>query len=200
MDKCNVELKSWSRFLIRTLAVAPEVLGQRHTFPFAGATVCVQLPDIEMVDRPSRYDEVAFSGPLGASKGEAEYYEICKVDVEVSLSVTHAMPEAVLMTPPKAFELFTDLERKDLDDLTDAHRAIAVEAYDYWLRVVRWVTDDCRIGQAEVSGSESGWTTYLVDAASDTTSPAGSSVSAPLAVSSSGVRTLSEAISRTNVR
>lgn len=167
MGTCNVELKSWSRFLTRTLAVAPELLGQRHTFSFAGAIVCLQLPDVEMVDRPSRYDEVASSGPLGASKGEAEYYEIHKVDVEVSLSVTRAIPEAVLTRPPKAFELFTDSERKDLDNLTDTHRAIAVEALDYWLRVVRWVTDDFRIGQAEVSGSGSEWATYLVDAASE---------------------------------
>lgn len=166
MSHIRVPIRSWDRFLTRHLTVAPEVLGRAHVFAHGGSEVRMRILGIEMVDRTNEFDPVASAGTYYMPSGRYETYHIHKVDVTSSISATRVLPKEILMKPPKAHDLLSGEEQKDLNDLAQQYRSLAIQAFEYWLRIVRWITDDHRIGRPEVNKSDSGWRTYLVEAES----------------------------------
>ena len=164
----QIKVKSWNRFLTRNLAVKPEVLGCGHRFSFEDSTVSIKIPSIDQVDSGQGYDEVASVGARRAVDNEPLEFYIHKVDVEVSIPVTVSIPSEVLNRPPNAHDLFSDEEQKRLDKVAERHQSTAEKAFEYWIRIVRWVCDDSRIGRDRVEDFRSGWRTSLIDAESDT--------------------------------
>ncbi|KAF5428874.1 hypothetical protein C5S36_16215, partial [Candidatus Methanophagaceae archaeon] len=61
-----------------------------------------------------------------------------------------------------------DEKQKQLDKVAERHQSIAEKAFEYWIRIVRWVCDDSRIGRDKVENYRIGWSTALIDAESDT--------------------------------
>ena len=163
-----MKVKSWNRFLTRNLAVKPEVLGCEHRFSFENRTVSIKIPSINQVDSGQGYDKVASVGARRAVDNEPLEFYIHKVDVEVSIPVTVSIPSEVLNRPPNAPDLFSDEEQKRLNKVAEQHQSTAEKAFEYWIRIVRWVCDDSRIGRDQVEDFRSGWSTYLIDAESDT--------------------------------
>ena len=168
METRQMKVKSWNRFLTRNLAVKPEVLGCEHRFSFENRTVSIKIPSINQVDSGQGYDKVASVGARRAVDNEPLEFYIHKVDVEVSIPVTVSIPSEVLNRPPNAYDLFPDEEQKQLNEIAEQHQSIAEKAFEYWIRIVRWVCDDSRIGRDQVEDFRSGWSTYLIDAESDT--------------------------------
>jgi len=163
MKRHKAKIKSWNRFLIRNLAVAPEVMGQEHIFPFENSTVSIKIPSIDQVDRGKGFDEVASVGARRTVDNEPLEFNIHKMDVEVSIPITVSIPLEVLDQPANAYDLFSDEEQSRLNKIAEQHQSIAEKAFEYWLRVTRWVCDDSRIGRDQVEGFRSGWSTYLID-------------------------------------
>ncbi len=168
MKKCQVKVKSWNRFLIRNLGVKPNVMGSEHRFPFDKSMISIKIPSINQVDRGKSYDKVASVGARRAVDNEPLEFRIHKVDVEVLLPVTVGLPAEVLNCNPNAFDLLSKEEQKGLEKFAEQHQSVAEKAFDYWIRIVRWVCYDSRIGRNQVESFHSGWSTYLVDAESET--------------------------------
>jgi hypothetical protein len=166
MEKSHREVRSWNRFVIRNLSVAPNVMGHRHSFPFERSTVIVRIPNADQADRGHGYDGVASVGARSAVDNEPLEFHISKVDVEVSKPITVLIPSEVLKRPPNAYDLLAEGEQDRLNNTAEQHQLIAERAFDHWMRIVRWVCDDSRIGRDRVESFRSGWGTYLVDAES----------------------------------
>jgi hypothetical protein len=166
METRQIEVKSWNRFLTRNLAVKPEVLGCEHRFSFDDRIVSIKVPSSIQVDRERGYNKstsVASIANRRAVDDEPLEYYIHSVDVEVSIPDTLTIPSEVLNLPPNAPEV------SQLMKFVEQHKPIAEKAFEYWIRIVRWVCDDSRIGQNKVENYRSGWSTKLIDVESDTT-------------------------------
>ena len=68
---------------------------------------------------------------------------------------------------PTQYDHFTDQQKGVVENVCNQLSGVAERAFQYWLEIVRWVSDDAMIGQPDVSGFESGWSTYLMDASTN---------------------------------
>lgn len=162
MENIEISVLSSSRFLSRYLVVEPSLIGAEHHFTFNNHEVRILLPKKDMVgDRDS--NAKAHIGARSAKNNEPLDYDIQMVDVELTLVEKLTLPGEVLNRPIKAYELFSEKERQRLDGISDQQHLLAEKAFEYWLRVVRWISDDFRIGSPNVEGFQSGWATYLLD-------------------------------------
>lgn len=168
MKRRQVKVKSWNRFLMRNLGVEPDVMGREHRFPFDNSTVSIKIPSVDQVDRGKNYDEVASVACRRSVDKKPLKFRIHKVDVEVFLSVVLSLPSEILARNPNAFDLLSKQEQKLLGRVAEQHQSVAERAFEYWVRVLRWVCDDSRIGRNEVDSFHSGWSTYLRDAKGNT--------------------------------
>lgn len=168
MKTQQIKIKSWNRFLTRNLVVKPEILGTKHQFPFENSTVSIKIPSIDQIDSGQGFDKVALVGARRAKDNEPLEFHIHKVDVEVSIPSVVLVPSEVLNRPANAYDLFSTEDQTRLNNLAGIHQSIAEKAFEYWIRIVRWVCDDSRIGRDKVEGYSSGWSTYLLDAESHT--------------------------------
>ncbi len=85
------------------------------------------------------------------------------MDVEVSIPIAVSIPLEVLDQPANAYDLFSDEEQSRLNKIAEQHQSIAEKAFEYWLRITRWVCDDSSISRDQVEDFRSGWSTYLID-------------------------------------
>lgn len=60
--------------------------------------------------------------------------------------------------------LFSDRQRKRLDRLVEEGNETADEAFDRWIRLLRWQSRSHDVGRPPVLNHGSGWGTYLQDA------------------------------------
>ena len=166
-DQQAVKLKSWNRFVTRGLHVCPQLMGKTHNFQHDGAEIEVRIPSLDLVDRGPTFDEVATAGSRWAKDNLPIEYQIVQVDVIVNRGLEAKLDPKILTVPPKAYQLVPEDQQTILDDAAKEHGALASHAFQYWLSILRWAVGDYRLGQAEVSGHASGWTTYLHDALSE---------------------------------
>jgi hypothetical protein len=157
----RVKIASWNRFKSEGLAVAPDVLGRTHHFDFEGKRVEVRLPREEHLNRGEGYDTIVectawFKGHIPA------YFHILRVDMLIDVSEEIELEEELLKHSPRREHLTSPSRMKLLDNTVEEHKSLALRAFDYWIRVVRWKNDFWRIGQPEVYGYQSGWGTYLL--------------------------------------
>lgn len=163
-----MHLQSWNRFVLRAFAIAPSLLGARHTWQMGGATIELRLPNVEKIEKDHEEDY-----PVGrlrswrADDGTPLEYFIHQVDVRVNVDACVELPAEVLTRGPNAFDVIPQTQQNELEEVATRHRAIATTAYEYWLSVMRWVCDDYRIGRPEIAGNDSGWSTYLFERSSD---------------------------------
>lgn len=158
----NIKLRSWNRYVIDGLAVCPEVMGMRHLFPFDRAEIEIQLPSCKEVDRDNRHDQVAGVTSWSAD-GQPIKYEIYKVDVIVRLKQCIPLPAKVLDVNANAFELISEQQQRELEDISKEHGRLAESAIEYWLSVLRWKTDDYRISRPYFASGQGDWNVRLFD-------------------------------------
>lgn len=172
MTDSQINILSWNRFTTRDFIVAPELLGLSHKFPFNNGQVKIELPSAdklpeEITDESIResFDSILTivsyrkedgrKIPLGIS--------VKSVDVLVCLNKTITLPEEVLTRQPNPYELLSVEQQKQLDEITKRHGDVSYEAFDRWIRTLRWKSGNGSIGRPEIHGFESGWSTYLLN-------------------------------------
>lgn len=156
-------LKSWDRFKTPNLRVDPGLLGAAHSFTHQGKSIRIALPT---ASEATNADRVKLDHWLEHDPAD---YLIHSVDVSVSIPGTQTFPSAVLERPPNARNIIAPDEQQRLELLSKSTGQIAVEAFDLWIRCVRWKTGLGQFGRAAAVGPETGWTTRLRDMSSGKT-------------------------------
>ncbi len=73
------------------------------------------------------------------------------------------MPVEVLSKPVNSYELVPEAPWRNWEVLASAYAGKAGDAFEYWVRIMRWRCNRGWIGRPEIQGFESGWGTYLKD-------------------------------------
>lgn len=169
ISKKEYQLRSWNRFVTRNFHIKPELLGRFHRFPFKNAIVTIRLPKKNQVDRTPNFDEIASRGAYRVVDGIEipQGYYIHKVDVVVDLCAVASLSPAILTRHCNAYELVEPEMQERLDGYCVDHEAIAAQAFDYWLSVLRWISDNYAIGRHAVIANNSGWSTYMHEVTSN---------------------------------
>ena len=165
MDKVELELFFWSRFRTRNFAVEPELLSRSHEFDFEQHKVSVTLPSTDDLSEKATQGEQVSVGcyrEIDDQKIPLEF-NVHTVDISIFLPNKLNFPAEILSRPPKAYDLFSENQRKSLDVQTERGGQVAERAYDLWIRILRWKCNNSRIGRPEIHGAETGWATYLID-------------------------------------
>ena len=162
-----IACKSWRRYNLRDLEIAPSVVGQSHKFIHANRPVEVRLPE-----KPRRHkgqlrnDRISCTAfKLYGTRKKPLYYEVYSVDLLTELPKPRAVPEEAIGRVDAT--LLTKRLRLTLKRASNASADLSDQALEYWLRVMRWVTHNSRIGQPMTVGLESGWSTYLLESISE---------------------------------
>lgn len=161
----KVAAASWNQFDVTDFAVTADVVGRKHRFVFRGKTVEIALPkDTDAVKPPIGMERIrTVAWTRTASEKIPTIYEIYDVDVFMLLDKELTIPKKLLESQPKHPEFTTQNKAKYLDDLTDLHEGLSAQAFDYWIRVLRWQTKSSSIGMPTVSKQRYVGSTYLID-------------------------------------
>ena len=167
---------SWSRFLTRNLLVSSRVLGKRHEFKFEKHNVEVALPNpdiAEVAEEPSMLSQaekyrVAIAGRSTDDQNMPTRIAIESADIVIQLPMKVEIDLRMLETPPNRPEFAGEEQVQELNALSEEYSNLASRAFEYWLRVMRWKSEDPTIGRPAIRGFESGWSTYLVSPKSRT--------------------------------
>lgn len=159
----NINIKSWNRFIIPNFCVSASVMGLAHQFIFDNLDVKIKLPPREHADRDFKYNDVASLESSQAETNEPINYNVKKVDVEISEPNQISVPLEALEKPPKQFQYFSEEQKAAIDKITEIHSSVAKKAFNYWLDILRWSSNNAFIGQHQIYGNDSGWSTHIID-------------------------------------
>lgn len=163
----SLTLKSWGRFKTPNLRVDPGLLGACHSFAYKGKSIKISLPIASEVANADRIKLDHWREREGDRQLEPMDYLIHSVDVSVAIPGLHILPTAVLEQPANAFDIISPDEQNRLELLATTAGQLALEAFDLWIRCVRWKTGFAQFGRAATVGPETGWGIRLRDASSD---------------------------------
>jgi hypothetical protein len=146
IDHKQIQANSLHRFSLDRFCIAAEVVGARHTFCYFEKQVSVELP---------REEGPPLDGDLWCYAWRTEgnvpiNYQVRTIKLRVAVGDEIVVPEEALKISPRRDELFTESERKRLDKLIDDFSALAVDAFRYWLSVLRWKSGVGHIGEPQV--------------------------------------------------
>jgi len=160
----DIVAKSWNRYVTTHFCVKADVMGASHEFSFENYRVFVRLPRSDHADRDERkYDQVARVSSYRTDTKEPLAFTVESVDLEIDVPGSISVPDEALVKPPCQFESFSSEQKMVVGEICDSHPAIAERAFEYWLEVLRWSSGFALVGQPEISGKHSGWSTYVVD-------------------------------------
>ena len=163
MKKSEVNLYSWNRFITRNLVILPELLGKVLQFKFENHTIKIILPGIDTVERGGGFDSIISVGARRTSDNKPIEYDVHKVDIEVIKPIRKRIPTEAIKRNANAYELFSQKEQEELNNIAYKYKEIAEKAFEYWMRILRWKCDDSRIGSPEIYDYHSGWNSNLKD-------------------------------------
>lgn len=158
-DRKSVQVSSFERFLIRSLTVSSDVMGKKHQFNYENCLIEISLPDLS--EAKEGYEEGARATKAGVFPEHSDSYDIHEVNITVNKSQNLLIDPQSFKYRPVASQLYTESEREKFNKVCDEYRTIAISAYEYWLTVFRWVTDDFSIGRDERLGFDSRRSTTL---------------------------------------
>lgn len=162
-----MKLRSWDRFRTRSFAVMPDLMGASTSFEYEGATVKIKLPSIdEMGEKSDEFRKAEFN-TWNSKTGEPIYYVIRLVDVLVDDVQDIELPSEILNRHPKAIDLVNKDQERELDSAVTRCGVKAEAAFNYWISLLRWVSDAHRIGRYARVDNSSGWSTNLIDQVSE---------------------------------
>lgn len=162
-----MKLHSWDRFITRALAVPPSLMGHSLSFEHNGSTVTIKLPPLEKVGDLHDEDARACRGSWNVNTGETIYFVIRSVDVCVEATTEVPVPSEVLECPPNAYKLISEEQQKMLNSVAETCFAQSQAAFEYWISLLRWVSGSHKICRHVSVGNSSGWSTYLLDEATE---------------------------------
>lgn len=162
-----MKLHSWNRFITRALAVPTSLMGRALSFEHNGLQVTIKLPPVEKVSDVHDEDAIAWRGSWNVNTGETIYFVIRSVDVCVEATTEVPIPSEVLERQPNAYALIGDEQQKTLNSIAKACSAQSQSAFEYWISLLRWVSGSHKICRHVSVGNSSGWSTYLLDVATE---------------------------------
>lgn len=163
----NILAKTWNRFITTNLCVATDVMGSTHEFRFENRNVTVRLPKSKHADRDEAFDDVAKLVAYQVDTKIPLIYSVSKVDIEIAIPDKINIPEEALAKPPKQVAYFSEAQQRVASTICHEYSELAERAFQYWLEIIRWVSKRALIGQPSISDHKSGWSTYIIDDATD---------------------------------
>jgi len=154
------------------LKVVPKLLVLSHEFTFRNGQVKIELPssdnlpkeitdasimesDDSLVTIKSYREEAGSKIPLEVA--------VKSVDVHVDLGEVVTLPEEVLTRQPNPVDLLSKEQGTQLDNTINSHTGFADDAFDRWIRILRWKSGNGSIARPEIHGLDSDWGTHLLD-------------------------------------
>jgi len=172
MESENISILSWNRFRSRFLYIAPEIVGKSHEFTYDGHLVTISLPSLdkltprEDLTKLEDHEQVLLCYNSWKEENGVENpiaYWVGYVNVTINISDVINVPSGILNHPPNAYDLLSEERQNNFNEIAGYQVKIAERAFEYWLKVIRWQSDNSLIGRPEVRGFESGWSTYLIE-------------------------------------
>jgi len=174
MADSQINIRSWRRYLTRNLTIVPELLGLSHEFAFRNGQVKIELPSADNLPKEITNESIMESRDSVVTIKSYREEAGCKlplavsvksVDVQVDLDEVVTLPEEVLTRQPNPVDLLSKEQQTQLDKIMNSHTDFADEAFDRWIRILRWKSDNGSIARPEIHGLDSGWGTHLLDSA-----------------------------------
>ena len=145
------------------LEIAPSLVGSSHRWPFDNKEAEIRLPQ-----KPEWRDGILGNDKISCgsfrrygTRLQPLVFDIHSVDLMILLPGKRVIPNETLGRVSD--EGFTKRQRSSLDRLCEDVASMSDKAFEYWLRVLRWVTMNSKIGQPSVIDNQSGWSTHLLD-------------------------------------
>ena len=166
----KVKFISRDEFRTRELVVEPGILGLFHEFSYDRSIVRVEIPPLDYLNKKhGLYDLWLYvCQTRGSDSDSGERIPtgvgVRYVFVYVSRDEMFPVPTQALEVQPNASELFPENHRKSLEGLAESYGKTAREAFNLWLRTLRWKCMKGYIAQPEIHGIETGGSTYLLTA------------------------------------
>jgi hypothetical protein len=144
------------RFATPELVIAPELIGLKHEFIVDACAVSVCLPSASDDERNggNRLRLIRWINQNGAPT-PLEFY-VTSVDVRVSVDSTVLVPKNVLTSNPNAYDYVSGKQQEHFNGIAVRHESVAEHAFDEWVRVLRWKTNNGRIARKVVRGPRTG--------------------------------------------
>lgn len=129
-------------FVCRNLAVVPEIMGRSHDFNFRGSRILITLPEVSDVDDSHSDDPKAIcqSWLLVDGAHVPAEYNVYKIKLKVFLNEMQPIHPQMLVLNINQFAWLEQSEQVALNEICNDNWKVAVEAYEYWLSVLRWST------------------------------------------------------------
>jgi hypothetical protein len=142
----KVDVLAWNRFSVSELFVAASLPGAVHRFPFNGRHVEIRLP--KLPPKPSKWNDSWGNDRIRCYHWQhykAYAFIVEDVDVYVDMERRLSVPRERLGRVKH--DWLDKARRTRLEHTADSGADVAVAAYDYWLRVLRWKSLNGSIGQ-----------------------------------------------------
>lgn len=175
MTDSQINIVSWQRYLTRGFTVAPELLGLSHEFAFKNGRVKIDLPSPDNLPKEITSESIMESRDsvvtIKSYREEASRkiplaVSVKSVDVQVDLGEAVTLPAEVLTRQPNPVDLLSKEQQAQLNRIMKSHSEFADEAFDHWVRILRWKSGNGSIARPEIHGLGSEWGTHLLDSAS----------------------------------
>lgn len=144
----KVYVKSCICFEIPRLAVDAALMGASHKFVYEGHNILISLPNKEQADISDSDEEVATACEWPANDRDSPIaYNIYKVELEVDLNEYILIPECVHGNHHNIANFREDATNQEkVTSVIKKHSEIQNLAYQYWLEILRWSTNEPSIG------------------------------------------------------
>ncbi len=156
------------RFNTNSLFITPELVGQVHSFSLNNMLVEIELPDEEALGIEERKPLSRLTLWEGSqAEGRIRQGDISVEDVDIIIHTDKKLDvsEEILSKSPatNTTALFQEHSFSKLNAFTEGYEHIAEQAFNLWLRTLRWKSDYGSIGRPIVSQVRSGLAAELLD-------------------------------------
>jgi hypothetical protein len=155
-EQANVELQAWTRFDTPNLIVAPELLGRSHVFTLEGHDISILLPSADRVAELSERGIETFGDGWVHIKswrkrdGLPELLAIGVYSIDVVIRIP--LPEEA-RTRHIIHDVYSEQQKNHLDNLASEYSNLASNAFDLWIRTLRWKEGNYSIGLLDTGGT-----------------------------------------------
>lgn len=173
MTDSQINIVSRKRLNVRHFLVTPELLGLSQEFPLENSKVKIELPSADNLPKEITEESIMKSFDSDSILTISVHHKeengritpigilVNTFDMIVDQNHTVTLPEQVLDRQPNQVDLLSKTQQKRLDNLRDFHDEVANRAFDRWLKILRWKSNNRLIGRPDIQSPESGGSTLL---------------------------------------
>lgn len=167
MEKKSVALSVWKRYQTYNLRISPSLASAFHLFEYQGLSIKITLPK-----RPKQQNWTNDNSPItchgyrqGKNRNIPLYFQVHQVDATIETGIRRNIRKDAIGVVN--YNLFNKREHASLGKILDSNEAILDSAFDHWINVMRWCTEQPTICQLSHIRQDTHWGTYLVDSTTD---------------------------------